>query len=195
MLKEIGTLSSGEAGEEFADPAAQIWHGTFSRFAQQSLELAERLLDGIEIWRVLGEVEEFRSHGLDGFGDAVDFMGSDVVHDDDVAGMQGGHETLFDIGEEGLAVHRSFDNERSNQLVMAQACDEGDRLPMSMGRVIDQSLAAWTTSSRSHHVGADGRLIEKHQSGRVEQALSPDPTSTRSGYVGSVLLVGVQRFF
>lgn len=195
MFEEIGTISGGEAGEEFADPAAQMWHGTFSSFAQQSLELAECLLDGIEIWRVLRKVEEFRPDRRDGFGDAVDFMGSDVVHDDDVAGAQGGRETLFDIGEEGLAVHRAFDNEGSYQFVMAQACDEGDRLPMSMRRVIDQSLAAWATSSRSHHVGADRRLIEKHQSGCVEQALSPDPTPTRSGYVGSVLLAGVQGFF
>ena len=155
MFEEIGTISGGEAGEEFADPAAQMWHSTFSSFAQQSLELAECLLDGIEIWGVLGEIEEFRPHGRDGFGDAVDFMGRDIVHDDDVAGVQGGRETLFDIGEEGLAVHRCFDHEGSNQLVMAQACDEGDRLPMSMRRVIDQSLAAWATSSGSHHVGAD----------------------------------------
>ena len=195
MFEEIGTISGGEAGEKFADPAAQMRHGPFSSSAQQSLQLAECLLDGVEIWRILRKVEEFGPHGRDGFGDAVDFMGSDVVHDDDVAAVQGGRETLFDIGEEGLAVHRSFDHEGSNQLVMAQACDEGDRLPMSMRRVIDQSLAAWATSSRSDHVGADRRLIEKHQSGCVEQALLADPTSTRSGYVGPILLAGVQGFF
>ena len=195
MLEEIGALGSGEAFDEFADPSVQIWHGTLSRFAQQRFELTDRLLDGIEIGRVLREVEEFRSDSLNGFGDTVDLVSGDIVHDDGVAGVKGGPETLFDVGEEGLAVHRPFDDEGSDHLVVAQACDEGDGLPMSVRRVVDQSIAAWGASPGSHHAGGDGRLIEKHQRRRIQQVLPADPTSARAGHIGPILLAGVQGFF
>ncbi len=68
MFKKIGTIGGGEANDEFFDPAAQMWHGTFGSFAWQILEIGECLLDGIDIWRVLGKVkvEEFCSHVRDG---------------------------------------------------------------------------------------------------------------------------------
>ena len=195
MFEEVGALRSSEGFDEFCEPAVEVWHGALGSFAQQRFELTERLLDGIEIGRVLGEVAECRSDGFDGFGDTVDLVSGDIVHDDDVAGLKGGRETLFDVGEEGLSVHRPLDDEGSDHFVVAQACDEGDGFPMSVRRVVDQSIATWAASPGSHHVGGDGRLIEKHQPRRIQQVLLPYPTSARAGHIGAVLLAGVQRFF
>ena len=191
MREEVGALRSSERIEEFGQPAVEVWHGALGGFAQQRFELTERLLDGVEIGRVLGEVEERRSDSFDGFGNTVDFVSGDIVHDDDIAGLKGGRETLFDIGEEDFSVHRPFDNEGSDHFVVAQARDEGEGFPMSVRRVVDQSIAAWAASPGSHHGGGDGRLIEKHQCRRIHQMLLADPTSARPGHIGAVLLAGV----
>ena len=149
----------------------------------------------IQIGGVLGKIAHRRAGGFDGFGDAIDLVGRDIVHDDNFAGLQGGRETLFDVGAEGFSIHRPLDDEGSNNFVVTQTRDEGNSLPMSVRSVVDQSIAARAASAGSHHAGGDGGLIEKHQCGRVQQALLTEPASARAGYIRAVLLAGVQRFF
>ena len=170
-------------------------HGTLGSFAQQRFEFAESLLDGVEIGGVLGKIPQRCTDGLDGFSDTIDLVRRHIVHDDDIAWLKGGRETLFDVGEEGFSVHRPLDDEGSNHFVVTQTCDEGNRLPMSVRSVVDQSIAARAASPGSHHAGGDGGLIKKHQSGGIQQALLTEPASSRAGYIRSVLLASVERFF
>jgi hypothetical protein len=144
VQEEIGAIGSGEAGEEFAEPSAQRRHGTLSSFAQQCFGLIERLLDGVEIRRVLGKVAECGTDGFDGFGDTVDLVSCGIVHDDDIAGPKGGRETLFDLGEEGISGHRPFDDEGSDHFVVAETCDEANGLPTFVRRVVARDIVlAW----------------------------------------------------
>ena len=136
-----------------------------------------------------------RSYHFDGFGDTIDFVRRDIVQDDGIAGLQGGRETLFNVGPEGFPVHRPLDDEGCNHFVVTQTCDEGNSLPMSVRSVVDQSIAARAASPGSHHAGGDGGLIQKHQCGGIQQALLTEPASARTGYISSVLLAGVQCFF
>lgn len=57
-------------------------------------------------------------------------MAAEIVHDDDVAGLQHGYELLLDIGAEALAVDRSVEDERGRQPVAAQRAEEGQRAPV-----------------------------------------------------------------
>jgi hypothetical protein len=195
VCEEVSALGSGEASEEFGDLAAKIGHGALGSFSEQSLELAKGLFNGVEIWRVLREVEQFRSDGFDSFGDTGDLVDAGIVHDDDVTGLKSWHQTLFDIGQEHLSVHRSIDHEGGDHSIVAQSCDKGHGLPMSVRHATDQSFAARAAAPGSHHVGADAGLIEKHQRSRIQQALSSDPTSARAGYISPGLLARVQSFF
>ena len=62
--------------------------------------------------------------GLDGATNAVDAMGGQVVHDDDIAGPQGRGEDLFDVGPEGVAIHRSLEHHRSRHVWMPPSMQE-----------------------------------------------------------------------
>ena len=84
--------------------------------AQQGLELGEGHFDGIEVGTVRGQVAQARAGGLDRLSDAMDLVSWQIVHDDDVAGPQLGNERLFDIGEEGLAVHRAVEDHGRSDL-------------------------------------------------------------------------------
>ena len=55
-----------------------------------------------------------------------------------VAGLKRGRQAAFEVGEEDLAVHRPLDYERRGDGVVAQACDEGRRLPITLWHFADQ---------------------------------------------------------
>jgi hypothetical protein len=122
-------------------------------------------------------------------------MSWQVVHDNEIAATEGWCEALLDVRQENGAVHRAIDHEWGNDPVVAQAGDEGDCFPMSVGDRCDQSLTARTAASNPYHVCAGGGLVNKHQPGGVKHALLSYPTSTGASDVGSLLLGRVQTFF
>ncbi len=62
------------------------------------LELREGLLDGIEIGRVGRQVAQLGSRRFDELANLVILVGRQIVHDDDVAGLQGWNEALLERG-------------------------------------------------------------------------------------------------
>ena len=100
---------------------------------KKGLELGEGHFDGIEVGAVGRQVAQACAGGFDGLSDAMDFVGRQIVHDDDLARPQLGDERLFDIGEKGLAVHRAIQDHGRGDAVAAQPCGEGGCFPMAMG--------------------------------------------------------------
>ena len=78
--------------------------------ANEGLELREAELDGIEVRAVGWQVPEGGPGGLDGALDAGDLVGPEIVGNDDVAGLQGRHQDLFDVGAEALAIDRAVED-------------------------------------------------------------------------------------
>jgi hypothetical protein len=78
---------------------------------------------------------------------------------------------------------------------MPQGCHERYRLPCSLRNATDQSLATPATSPETEHIDAGRGLVDKHQSRRIKKALLPNPASTRSRYVRSMLLSCPHTFF
>ena len=72
---------------------------------------------------------------------------------------------------------------------------QGDGLPVPVWNGPDQSFAAGTTTPQSHHVGAGGSLIDKHQPSGVKHTLLSDPASARPGDVRPFLFRRAQAFF
>ena len=83
--------------------------------ANEGLELREAELDGIEVRAVGWRVPECGPGGLEGPLDAGDLVGPEVVGDDDVAGVQGRHQDLVDVGAEALAIDRAVEDPRCGQ--------------------------------------------------------------------------------
>src|SRR3954467_254241 len=122
-------------------------------------------------------------------------MSWQIIHDDNVAATEGWCEALLDVREEDGAVHRSINQERSDNPVVAQAGDESDCFPMSMRNRCAQPLPARATTSEPHHVCAGSGLVDKHQPSGVKHALLSYPTSAGASDIGSFLLCRVQAFF
>ena len=72
-------------------------------------------------------------------------MASEIVHDDNVAGLEDRQELLLDVGAEAFAVDRTVEHARGCEPVAAQCAEEGQRPPAAVWREAPQALA-WTPS-------------------------------------------------
>lgn len=123
------------------------------------------------------------------------FVAPEIVHDDDIAGLEGGHEKLFDPCGEALAVDRSIEHAWCIDPVVAEGCEEGQRAPFAERRSGDQLLAARCPAPDRRHVGLRPGLIDEDQTPGIKPALIFLPLSPPARDLRSQLLDGEQRFF
>jgi hypothetical protein len=95
-------------------------------------EFGKHLFDGIEVRRVFREEEQLGAGRTDGLTNGSGLVAAEIVHDDDVAGLEGGDEDLFNIDPEPLAVDRAVDDPRRIDAIMAQCRQEGQGFPVAM---------------------------------------------------------------
>ncbi len=125
------------------------------------LELGEDLLDGIEVGGVLGHftyikvigwgwfyLEQEPGAGLaDGLSHGLGLVRAEVVHDDDVAGLEGWDQHVLHIDAAApqkrspLINPRPVDEPGRIDSVVAQRGEEGRGVPAAMWRLADQSRA------------------------------------------------------
>ena len=123
------------------------------------------------------------------------FVAAKVVHDDDVAWQQRGHEELRHVGKKTLAVNRAVEHARSRNAIVAQACEERQRLPVTMRNLRSQPLAARRAPMRTSHVGLGPGLVDEDETPGIKLSLMPPPSQPPARNVGPILLAGVQTFF
>lgn len=163
--------------------------------AHPVLDLGEGLLDGVEIGRVRRQVPEPGAGGPNHVPDGGRLVGAEIVHDDDVAGLQHRDELLLDIGPETLAVDRSVEDTRCHELVAAERAEEGQRAPVAVRGEAAQAFALRSPSAQRGHVGLDPGLVDEDQPPRIEPGLPGSPALTPARDVDAGLLKGEQRFF
>ena len=122
-------------------------------------------------------------------------VAAEIVHDDDVAGLEGRNELLLDIGAEAFAVDRAVEDARSGEPVAAQGAEEGQRPPVAVRGEGAQALALRPPAAQRGHVGLDPGLVDEDQPPRIEAGLPGSPASPPARDVGAGLLKGEQRFF
>lgn len=195
MAEIVGTLFGGEAWQERADGAFYAGYGARGSLAHHSFEFAEGHFDRIEVGRIFGQIAKARPSGFDGFTDAGNLVESNIVNHGDIAAPERWNEALFDIGQEHLPVHGSFDCHRGDHFVVAQSGDKGDCLPSPEWSPSDQLDAAWTAPPEPDHLGGDGSLVNKHQAARIKQPLLANPSPAGAGHVRPLLFRRPQILF
>ena len=173
--------------------------GTFESvsgdLAEDGFELGEHLFDWIEVRAVSGKVEKNGATRFDGFLNSGDLMHRNVVHEHDLAFLQGRSQDLLDVGSKCLAVHRAFEYERRRHPVVAQRGDEGRGLPVAVQNLVDQAFAARGAAIEASDIVGDAGFIDENQSSRIKLWLLPSQGSTIGRDVWSILLGGVKAFF
>ena len=71
------------------------------------------------------------------------FVAAEIVHDDDVAGCEGGGQHLGDIDPEAFAVDGTVDYPRCVDPVVAECCQKGAGVPVAERGLAVQAFTAW----------------------------------------------------
>ena len=83
------------------------------------LDLGEGLLDRIEVWRIGRQVPQPGTGRFDRVAQGRRFVAAEIVHDDNVAGLEDRQELLLDVGAEAFAVDRPVEHARGCEPVAA----------------------------------------------------------------------------
>jgi hypothetical protein len=124
-----------------------------------------------------------------------DFMGRQVVHHDNVVGLKRRDQHLLDIGEEGLAGHRSIEHHRCGQAIAPQRGDKGCGLPVAERRFGQQAPATRGATVQPGHLGAGTGLVDENQLVGIDEGLRRPPDAAPCGDVRPVLLGGAEGLF
>ena len=135
------------------------------------LDLCEGLLDRIEVGGVGWQEPEARAGGGYGLSNRLALVAAEIVHDDDVAWLEGRDEQRVDIGPEPGAVDRAVDDEGRGDPVAAQGGEEGHGAPVTVGGETAKALALHAPAAQRRHVGLDPGLIPRVRLRRPEDRL------------------------
>ena len=190
-----GAFGWRELVEELADASPCGLDGSLIRLSEQGFELGEDLLDRIEVRTVWGQEQEMGAHGADSSAGGLSFVASQIVEDDDVAGLERRNQVLLDPGRESAAIDRSIEHQRCDDPIAAQTRQKGQRLPVAERHLAHQGLTARRPAGQPGHVGLDPGLIDEHQPTGVKAVLMRLPAASQPGYPRPILLGRHQRFF
>ena len=109
VFEVVGAFLRLEGCEKLADCRAEGLWGASGGLSQEVLELGEDLFDRVQIGGIFRQEDQLGAGGTDELTHGVAFVAAEIVHDDDVAGFQGGDENRLDIGSEALAVDRAIE--------------------------------------------------------------------------------------
>lgn len=99
--------------------APGVLDGPLLRLSHPMLDLGERLLDGIKVGRVFWQEPQPGAGSLDGVADGLGFVRTEIVENDDVAGLKGWDQLLAHVGAKALAVDRAVKDAWSGEPIAA----------------------------------------------------------------------------
>ena len=124
-------------GEDFAAGVGDGFVTSRPGLSQQSFELGEDLLNGVEVGGVFRQKDEASPDIADRSSHGLSLVGAEIVEDHDVAWLQRRHEELFDIGVEALAVDGPVEQAGRVDAVVAQGGEESRGLPLALRDLVD----------------------------------------------------------
>jgi hypothetical protein len=90
---------------------------------------------------------------------------------------------------------RAIQHQRRDQAGVAQAAQEGRRVPMTVRNRANQPLAPLRAAMRAGHVRRRPSIVETNNARRIERRLQLRPNSARIGYILALLLLGLEVLF
>lgn len=195
MPDEISAFRGREEAERDRDEVADVVKGPGTRRPDERFQFREGQFDGIEIGAVGRQEAEMGPNRLDRRAHRRVFVDGEVVEDHHVAGAQGGHQDLIDVGEKHRMVDRPVEDRWGPEAIEAQRRHDRVRLPMAARRVIPEARATQAAAVPAEQIRRHAAFVQKDILRHVAERLPTPPLTPSRGDVRPTLLVGVYRFF
>ena len=135
------------------------------------------------------------ARGLDRRAHGVGLVGGQIVHHDDVAGLERGGQHLLDPRQERQPVHGAIEHHRRRHAAKPETADECRRLPMAVRDRTQAAGAAQRPPAQPGHLGRRTGLIDEDKTLGIKLCLCGAPGLSSRGNVRALLLAGVRGFF
>ena len=195
MPDVIPALRRCEQRERSGDQRIDVLERPRPGGAQECLQFGEGQFDRIEVWTVGWQEAELGPDRFDRRTNLGLSVHRQVVEDDDIAGLEHGHQHLLDIRAETGGVDRPVEDRWRREAAGGERRDDRVRLPVAARGMITQPNAAQTAPVAAQQVGRDAALIDEQILMRVVHRLGAAPAAPLSDDVGPSLFVGVYGFF
>ncbi len=149
--------------EELSDCGADVVCVSCGGFPQEVLELREDLFDWVQIGRVFGQEQQSCASRADRLANGFGLVTCEVVHDDDIAGLECGQETPLHIEPEAFAVDGAVDEPGCVDAIMTQGRQEGHGSPLAVRHLGREPLAARRPAPERRHIGLGPGLVDEDQ--------------------------------
>ena len=188
-------MGGGNPIEGLAEGVPEVIDGAESLASEGGFDLREGLFDGVEVGAVGRQVEGVGVAGGEERSDAGELMGAEVVHDDEVAGPEGGQQNLTEVGFEVGPGEGAVDNHRGAEAGEAEAAEEGGRFPVTVRDGIDHPLADRSPAIEAGHRRRAEGLVEEDEATRVDPRLDDLPFRPFEDDVRPVAFGGPEGLF
>jgi len=122
-------------------------------------------------------------------------VAAEIVHDDDVTGLQGWNENFRDVDREALTIDRTFEKSGGIDAVVTERRQEGRGLPAPMRDLSDQTPATRSPAAQRRHVGLGPCLVDEHQTARINAMAILDPLRPSPRDVRTIAFASYHAFF
>jgi hypothetical protein len=195
MAEIVPAFFGAEPLKTFAKERPQRLNRATARRADDRLELREAEFDRIEIGAVRRQIQQRGARPLDRLSHARDFVGTEIVRNNHVAGAQGRDEDLFDVREEARPVDRAVEDPGGGEPGDAKGGEERTGFPAPERRVVVDAHAPRGAPVTPEQIRGDARFVEKDQVRQIPRRRLTLPVGSGDGDVRLVVLAGAYGFF
>src|SRR5512134_897082 len=103
MSKPTMNILRSNRPQSLFESLDQIGQGSRLEATQDRLDLRPGQFNRVEIWRVRRKINQVGTARTDQRFQSSDFVGRKIIHEQDIARLKSGHDTLFDIAIEHAA--------------------------------------------------------------------------------------------
>ena len=192
MAEVVGGILGRNGGERFGESVLEGGDGTGLECAQLLFDLCPALFDWVKVGRVGRQVTERGSGLFNEFPHAVHFMGSQIVHDDQLTGLQLRTQDVFQISPEDIAIGGRFDRHRSHPSGNAHRSQHCQCPPAAGRNSFVDARAVQPASVTPRHFRGDAALVNEDEIRRIDlSGFLPPELALRFDSL-AVLLGGVE---
>ena len=163
--------------------------------AQDRLDFRPRQFNRIEIRRVRRQIDQVRAARLDQGGNPGHLVCRQVVHKQDVIGLERGDDALLDVAREDGAIDRPRQYQGGRDARRANHRQRRRSWPRRQRGTLDDALIGCRTPIQASHAQIDARFVQKFEVFNIHGRYGFLKFSTLLGDFRRVSLAGMERLF
>ena len=168
MVEVSGSVLRGEDCKGVGKGILKRGQRACLQHTQTLFELSPAFFDRIEVGRVGWQIEKGGPGLQNAFGDTVDFVRSQVVHNHDLTGQQAWAQHVIEVSQENVSIGGGFNRHEGDPAGNADSAEYCQCSPAPGRNSFMESVTAHDAAIAPRHFGGDSTLVEEDEPCRID---------------------------